>query len=48
VANTLSNPLMSNVPNLYAPWTYYEILITLPAQQYTRLRDRSHCSPARM
>jgi nitrate reductase beta subunit len=31
--NTLSNPLTPNVPNLYAPWTYHEILITVPAQQ---------------
>jgi hypothetical protein len=46
VANTLSNPLMPNVPDFYAPWTYDEILITVPAQQHTRLRDRSHCSPA--
>lgn len=27
--------LMPNVPNLYAAWTYDEILITVPAQQYT-------------
>jgi hypothetical protein len=26
---------MSDVPSLYAPWTSYEILITLPAQQHT-------------
>jgi nitrate reductase beta subunit len=33
VANTFSNPLTPNVPNLYAPWTHDEILITVPAQQ---------------
>lgn len=35
MASTLSDPLMSDVPSLYAPWTSYEILITLPAQQHT-------------
>jgi nitrate reductase / nitrite oxidoreductase, beta subunit len=35
VANTFSNPLMPNVPNFFAPWTYDEILITVPAQQHT-------------
>ena len=35
VANTFSNPMMPNVPNFFAPWTYDEILITVPAQQHT-------------
>jgi hypothetical protein len=35
VANTFSNPLMPNVPNVFAPWTYDEILITVPAQWHT-------------
>jgi nitrate reductase / nitrite oxidoreductase, beta subunit len=26
---------MPNVPNFFAPWTYDEILITVPAQQHT-------------
>jgi hypothetical protein len=38
---------MPNVPNFFAPWTYNEILITMPAQ-HTPLRDRRHCSPATM
>jgi hypothetical protein len=39
-------PLMPNVPNVFAPWTYDEILITVPRSSTPRLRDRSHCSPA--
>jgi hypothetical protein len=35
VANTFSNPLMPHVPNFFAPWTYDEILITVPAHQHT-------------
>ena len=35
VANTFSNPLMPNVPSFFAPWTYFEILITVSAQQHT-------------
>jgi nitrate reductase beta subunit len=30
-----ADPLMPNVPNFFAPWTYDEILITVPAQQHT-------------
>jgi len=40
-ANILSNPLMPNVPNLYAPWTYDEILITMPAQHTPVARPTS-------
>jgi hypothetical protein len=35
VANTSSNPLMPNVPSFFAPWTHFEILITVSAQQHT-------------
>jgi nitrate reductase / nitrite oxidoreductase, beta subunit len=35
VANTFSNPLVPNVPNVFALWTYFEMLITVPAQQHT-------------
>jgi hypothetical protein len=37
----LSNPLMPNVPNLYAPWTYDELLITMPAQHTPVARPTS-------
>jgi hypothetical protein len=35
VANTFSSPMMPNVPNIFAPWTYDEILITVSGQQHT-------------
>jgi hypothetical protein len=35
VANTFSSPMMPNVPNIFAPWTYAEILITVSGQQHT-------------
>jgi hypothetical protein len=35
VANTFSNPLVPNVPNVLAPWTYFEMLITVPAAAHS-------------